>query len=297
MVPLRTYFDSMLRFFSIFYPLKTLLDAMAGFRSGHLPADRFLRTFPFDEVTDPDKVVEAYGSGRLEDLRGRLAACGAGPLVLCPLGVLEEQRDMLRASGASGNGGSSPMDSLEAVEAAIAMYDSEEAESLRREEFFYWLGVGCATGEQRYKADMLMDKIVEESRERLMSGEVPLERYFITDDHLMGTMVASRLDPGTMLLLLGALCLDGIDISGIVRVLSERFRVSVEAEGLTFVELNEHIRYPYGCGDLVRLDESVVGAFYQYSNVLDVKRKFSGADAEAMLRSLDLDRIEKCYLA
>ena len=185
------------------------------------------------------------------------------------------------------------MGSPEAVESAIAMYDSREAESLRREEFFYWLGVGCVTGEQHDKAHAHLDMFREASHRAYASGEAYTERYYITDDHLTGTMVAGRLEPGTVLLLLGAFCLDGIDIPGIVRVLSERFRFSVEAEGLTFAKLNEHIRYPYGCGDLVKLDESVVGALYQYANVLDVKRRFSGKDAEAMLRSLDLDRIEK----
>lgn len=290
---MEAYRESWLHFFSMLYPLETLMDAAERLRSGRFPADRFLRTFPCHGFTDPDRIAEAYGSKRLKDLRGHLAACGASPLVLCPLGVLEEQRGILKAGGAMDGGEGSPMGSLEAVESAIAMYDSGEAESLRREEFFYWLGVGCVTGEQHDREHARLDMFGEASRQACASGEAYVERYFITDDHLTGTMVAGRLDPGTVLLLLGALCLDGADAPGAARVLSDRFRFSVEAEGLTFAKLNEYIRYPYGCGDLVKLDESVVGALYQYSNVLDVKRKFSGKDAEAMLRSLDLDRIEK----
>lgn len=71
-----------------------------------------------------------------------------------------------------------------------------------------------------------------------------VNRYFITDESNIGTLISGRLMPKEMILILGKKLYENKNISDIVLFLKEHFYFQVEAERITFKELNSG-KYPY----------------------------------------------------
>lgn len=117
-------------------------------------------------------------------------------------------------------------------------------------------------------------------------------RYFITDKSNIGTLIIGDVNPQTMLLLLGMVCLKENDKLKIIQYFIKEFHFSVEAENIEFIKLNTDDRYPYTYYNLV--DEGVADENgYLYANISDIKKHFGSNDSVAMLKSIDWKNIQK----
>ncbi len=117
-------------------------------------------------------------------------------------------------------------------------------------------------------------------------------RYFITDNTNCGSLIIGNLNPQTMLLLLGMVCLMETDKLKMIDFLVQEFQFSVEATNIEFSELNTDDRYPYTYYNLI--DERVADENgYLYANILEVRNYFCDEDSKAMLYSIDWKNIQK----
>ena len=112
-----------------------------------------------------------------------------------------------------------------------------------------------------------------------------INRYFITDESNIGTLISGQLMPKEMILILGKTIYENRSISNIITFLKEQFYFQIEAEGISFKELNSG-KYPYTYYDLI--SEGVCDpSGYSYSNIHEIKKYFKGC--EKMLSSLNLE--------
>ncbi|MDE6706856.1 MAG: hypothetical protein K2K06_02325, partial [Oscillospiraceae bacterium] len=63
-------------------------------------------------------------------------------------------------------------------------------------------------------------------------------RYFITDNTNYGSLIVGNLNPQTMLLLLGMVCIKQVDKYKVIDFFVQEFQFGVEAEEIQFVKLN-----------------------------------------------------------
>lgn len=110
-------------------------------------------------------------------------------------------------------------------------------------------------------------------------------KYLITDGSGAGTLVSGRMEHTEMLLLLGTICLDAHEVPEVVRILCEDFLFDVitedlpEGQAMADVVLDACTR-----GD---------GTSCSRADISAVRKRFSGKDAEAMLRSIDWSDVRK----
>ena len=117
-------------------------------------------------------------------------------------------------------------------------------------------------------------------------------RYFITDNTNCGSLIVGNLNPQTMLLLLGMVCVKQTDKSKVIDFFVQEFQFWIEAEEIQFVKLNTDEKYPYTYYNLI--EEGVADKnSYLYANISDVRDYFCNKDSITMLNSIDWKNIQK----
>lgn len=117
-------------------------------------------------------------------------------------------------------------------------------------------------------------------------------RYFITDNTNCGSLIVGNLNPQTMLLLLGMVCVNQADKSKVIDFFVQEFQFWVEAEEIHFVKLNTDEKYPYTYYNLI--EEGVADKEgYLYANISDIRNYFYNKDSITMLNSIDWKNIQK----
>lgn len=117
-------------------------------------------------------------------------------------------------------------------------------------------------------------------------------RYFITDSTNYGSLIIGNLNPQTMLLLLGMICLKETDKLKIVQFFTKEFHFTVEVENIEFVKLNTDNKYPYTYYNLI--DEGIIDKNgYLYANISDIRNYFCSKESIAMLHSINWKNIQK----
>lgn len=111
-----------------------------------------------------------------------------------------------------------------------------------------------------------------------------ITRYFITDETNIGTLISGQIMPKEMILILGKKIYEHKNISDIISFMIEKFYFKIEAENISFIDLNSG-KYPYTFYDLI--SEGICDPDgYSYANISEIKKHFLGC--EKMLSSLNL---------
>ena len=117
-------------------------------------------------------------------------------------------------------------------------------------------------------------------------------RYFITDNSHVGTLIIGKLNPRTMLLLLGMKSSINTDKLDIVNFFIREFQFIIETENIEFIQLNTDDRFPYTYYNLI--DEHAADKDgYFYANISDIKNHFENNGCSDMLKSIDWINFKK----